>query len=45
MPKMRFAITISRAVSLGSYEGGVLLEVLRPLKEKNTTDSDEQITD
>ena len=41
---MRFAITISLAVSLGRYEGGVLLDVSRRLKENNSTNLNEKIT-
>jgi hypothetical protein len=41
---MRLAITISRGVSLGNYEGGVLLEVAERLKEKNSTDPKDKIT-
>jgi hypothetical protein len=44
MPKKRLAITIAGAVSPGSYEAGVLFEVLRALKENNTHNPDEQIT-
>jgi hypothetical protein len=44
MPQKRLAITISGAVSLGSYEAGVLFEVLRALKENNISDPNEQIT-
>jgi hypothetical protein len=39
MPQKRLAITISGAVSLGSYEAGVLFEVLRALKENNISSS------
>ncbi len=35
MPK-RLAITIAGAVSLGSYEAGVLYEVLKALSDHNT---------
>jgi hypothetical protein len=43
MPQKRLAITISGAVSLGSYEAGVLFEVLRALKENNISAPNEQI--
>ena len=43
MPKKRLAITIAGAVSLGSYEAGVLFEILRALKENNTQNSHGQI--
>src|SRR5271166_552147 len=43
MPKKRLAITIAGAVSLGSYEAGVLFEILRALKENNTQNPEGQI--
>jgi len=44
MPK-RLAITISGAVSLGSYEAGVLYEVITALGQhnQNTPNEDEKI--
>src|SRR5580698_538618 len=45
MPK-RLAITIAGAVSLGSYEAGVLYEVLNAIQQHNTdaaTGSDDRI--
>jgi len=37
----KLAITIAGAVSLGSYEAGVLYEIIRTIKHHNTIEQDE----